>query len=159
VQYFAITVQDGTFKPVFNSPGYPANRPSFQIKLGASTFNDIPGLPNYLFGWVGAHHFSYYETRYFGNPGHYEEFGFGLNEAGYLPNNTEVYLSVLLQNPQHRLEISENIEQDLAPVQDLRTKVIFNTYAVSAPFVAIKDYAASNLGVSYYQVRTLKQNS
>jgi len=156
VLYFAITIRDKTFNPVFKSPDYPVNDTSFHVTLGVSTFSDVPGSPEYIVGRLGAHDFSYYETRYLGNPGHYQNFGFGLNQAGYLPNNAGQYLSVLTNNPHY--DHWSATEQDLKTLEaliDLRTKLAFNTYAISAPSVAIKDFADANLGVNYYQVRTL----
>ena len=155
VQYFAVTIRDETCKPVFKSPDYPVNETSFQLTLGANTFSDIPGLPEYMAGCLGAHNISYYETRWLGNPGHYKHFGFGFNQAGYLSNNAGAYLSVLANTPHLCPGTSAYTEQDLVALNDFRTKVAFNTYAVSAPFVTIEDYAGSNLGVDYYQVRAL----
>jgi hypothetical protein len=155
VQYFAITIRNRTFKPIFKSPGYPVNHPSFQIQLGVSTFSTISNRPEYIIGWVGAHDFSYYETHYLGNPGHYQNFGFGLNESGYLPKELRDYISVITGNPQYHSGKSIQAEEEFSTLRDFRSKMIFNTYAVSIPFKKIKDLAGSSLGVSYYQVRTL----
>ena len=153
VQCFSLTIRDKTFNPVFKSPDYPVNKTSFQITLGVSTLSDVPGSPEYLVGRLGAHDYSYYETRYLGNPGLYECFGFGLNQAGYLPENAGLYLSVLANNP--RYDHRSVPKQVLTSLGDLRTRIAFNTYAVSALGVAIQDFAGTNLGVNYYQVRTL----
>lgn len=154
VLYFAVTIRDATFNPVFKSPGYRENQPIFQITLGISTFNDVDGLPKYIDTSVGAHYFSYYETRFYGNPGDYEEFGFGLNEAGYIPNIAETYIPILDKIQDH-VGNSGYSENDLETLKDFRTKISFNTYAVSAPGVSLEDYNLANLGVDYYQVRTL----
>lgn len=154
VKYFSLTIRDKTFNPTFRSPGYPASHPSFQITLGKSTFANVPSPPQYIVGSLGAHNFSYYETRYFGNPGYYEYFGFGLNEAGYLPDTLRAYIQ-LFYNHRYCPGTSTYTEEALLALNELRSNVVFNTYAVSAPFIRFEDYASSNLGVSYSQVRTL----
>jgi hypothetical protein len=157
VIYYAITIKDQTFNPVFKSPDYPINETSFKITLGVSTFSDVSGLPEYLVGSLGARNFSYYETRYLGNPGHYQGFGFGLNQAGYLPNNSGSYLQVLANIPPY--DRWSNTEQSLEILRDLRAKVVFNTYAVSAPSRSIQDFAVYELGVNFDQVRILNESS
>ena len=155
VLYFSVTIRDEKFQPTFKSHGYSKNQPSFQITLGVSTFGNVPTLPEYIISFLGAHDFSYYETRYFGNPGHYQYFGFGLNQSGYFSSNAKAYISVFANNALYGERVWAITEQNLAILEDFRTKVAFNTYAVSAPFVVINDYAGFNLGVNYYQVRTL----
>jgi hypothetical protein len=115
--------------------------------------SDVPGQPEYVSGCLGARTYSYYETRYLGNPGDYEDFGFGFSEAGYLPSNAD--FSELNNTSQFCPGTSNFTGQDLQTLQNLRTQTPFNTYAVSAPGLSIKDYANSNLGVNYDQVRTL----
>lgn len=155
VLYFAVTIKDETFQPIFKSPSYSPNQPSFQIRLGANTFNDIPGIPEYIVGCLGARTFSYYETCYLGNPGQYKDFGFGLNQAGYQQNNLAGHFSVFDNNSRFCPGASPITEQDMVTLQDFRARTIINTYAVSAPHIKIKDYSGSNLGVYYDQVRTL----
>ncbi len=155
VQCFSVTIRDRTFNPAFKSPDYPINQPSFRIRLGVTKFCDIPGLPEYVVGCLGARTFSYYETRYLGNPGHYKDFGFGLNQAGCQPSNLAGYFKVFDTNSPFCPGTSSIIEQDLGTLKDFRTRAIVNSYAVSAPHMRIKEYAGSNLGVSYDEVRML----
>lgn len=162
VLYFAVTTRNKAFHPVFKSPGYPANRPSFQMTLGVTTFAEVSQVNNvtsdYLAGCVGAHSFSYYEMDYLGRPGAYEYFGFGLNEAGY--SNTAESVSVFLNNPNLCTGVSASAGDDVAHVQQtvvqqFRAAEPINTYAVSAG-VMISDYVTgSNLGVDPDQVRLL----
>src|SRR6266536_4948675 len=158
VQYFAVTTRDKAFTPRFQSPSYPLNQTDFHITLGVSTFTDIPGQLEYIAGCLGAHDFSYYETRYLGNAGHYEDFGFGVNIAGYWAKVDASVFSVFRDTskycPRAPYYTSEYTEQDLVALDDFRANVVINTYAVSAPNVRIADYIGSNLGVNYYQVRT-----
>ena len=83
MQYFALTVRDPTFNPVFKSPDYPINDTSFRVTLGVSTFSAVPEQPDYIGGCLGVNYIEYYETRYLGRPGGYEEYAFGVNEAGW----------------------------------------------------------------------------
>jgi hypothetical protein len=111
----------------------------------------------YVVGRLGAHDFSYYEVHYFGRPGGYEEFGFGLNQAGYLPNGSSLCFSVLRNTPPlHSATLTYPADLvALAELESWRTRVIFNTFAVSAPGRQLKDYFATNLGVDYNRVRTV----
>ncbi len=148
VQYFAVTIRDKDFNPTFTIPTVSQTTATSyaQITLGISTFKDISGadnLPMSISGCVGAHDVYYHEIYYFGLPGKYQQFGFGLNEAGYLANKYEDYIPSLVKI---NLCLSPTGErpaftgQDLENLQPMRTKTIFNTYAVSAPTVSIEDY-------------------
>lgn len=153
VKCFVVTVKDKTFKPTFKSPGYPLNNPSFQIKLGVSTFSDLPSKPNYLRSWLGAHYgFSYYETYYFGRPGGYQEFGFGLNCAGYQPKDLLKYRSVFSK----AYNTTSYSDQVFADLQNFRSEEYFNTYSISSSRTSIKDCFDISLGVDYNQVQALE---
>lgn len=146
VQMFAITIRDKTFNPVFKSPVvYPFNQPSFQITLGLSKLSDLPA--DYTSCSVGSDRFAYYETLYLGERGGNEDFGFGINQAGYLPSNA---FSVLFDmcgslNP---------YTPDLQTLKQLRTQIPFNTYAVAVGDLdlSIKKYTNYDLGVNFDQV-------
>lgn len=162
VKYFALTLRDKTFNPTFQSPDYPLNEGSFHFTLGKSPFQAIPTNPLSLSGCLGVHDVYYHEIHYLGRPGNYEQFGFGLNEAGYIANIQEDFIPFLekiqlcyppsppwSQRPTYT-------QQDWVNLQPMRTKTIFNTYAISAPGVSFNDYNASiDLGVIYDQVRPL----
>jgi hypothetical protein len=95
VQYFAVTIRVKDFNPTFTIPTISQTAATAQITLGISTFKDISGpndLPLSISGCVGAHDVYYHEIYYFGLPGKYRQFGFGLNEAGYLANKYEDYI-------------------------------------------------------------------
>ena len=153
VRCFALTIKDKTFRPVFKSPGYPLNVPSFQLKLGVSTFGDIQHEPNYLRSWLGASYgFSYYETHYFGRSGNYQEFGFGVNCAGYQPNNLLGHLSVFSE----AYDTTSYIDQVLSNLQAFRSEETFNTYAVSGSNTRIRECFDIFLGVDYNQVQAIE---
>src|SRR5258708_4505212 len=159
VIYFAITTRDASFNPVFTSPGYPKNIPSFTITLGKTTFSDLKNdnanLPEFITGCAGAHNVGYYETHYLGNPGDYEDFGFGDNESGYVTNRDLLYSSLPSTLPfcDGTTDISD---EKLQQIKELRATEAINTYAVAAPYLSIKDYTSNTLGVNNDQVRILK---
>lgn len=54
-----------------------------KLKLGKFTFSEIPEWsPSGITGHVGARRYSYAETYYFGNPGHYQTYVLGFTDAG-----------------------------------------------------------------------------
>ncbi|HYU74783.1 MAG TPA: toll/interleukin-1 receptor domain-containing protein [Ktedonobacteraceae bacterium] len=144
VLYFALTIRDKSFNPIFKNQ-------VFQIRLGISKYSDIPGGPDFAQGCYGANWFAYYETRYFGRLGDYEDFGFGFNTAGYYPESNKMVLRGLTNSCQGR-PLSN---QEIKSMKDLNADETFNTYAVSDPAIKISDYADTILGVNYDQVRIL----
>jgi TIR domain len=147
VLYFALTIRDKTFNPIFKNQ-------VFQVQLGVSKYSDIPGRPHSAQGCFGANWFAYYETKYFGRPGAYQDFGFGFNTAGYYDtaNGVRAYRGLLSTTHNCHGTLSE---QEMESVRELIAVEVFNTYAVSAPGVQITDYAYIILGVNYDQVRIL----
>ena len=146
VLYFAVTIRDKSFNPTFKNQ-------VFQVTLGISKYSDIPGRPRSAQGCYGANWFAYYETKYFGRSGAYEDFGFGLNSAGYSTMSSPRAYSGLLSTT-HNCHGTLS-DQEIESVKDLSADEVFNTYAVSAPVIQITDYAHIILGVNYDQVRIL----
>jgi len=165
VRCFTVTIKNKAFKPIFKSPGYPKNRPSYKIKLGASTFSEIPHQPDQIRSHQMAHYgHSYYETFYFGRPGYYLHFAFGINDAGYHPKDYTSWYTVfhasydigwhhiLKDNPVTGPITNETLKK----LQAFRSTAAFNTYAVSNDNISIRDIFGKNLGVSYEQVIKLE---
>src|SRR6266496_35792 len=146
VLYFAVTIRDQSFNPTFK-------KQVFQIQLGRSTYSDIPGRPQAAQGCFGANWFAYYETRYFGRPGAYQEFGFGLNTAGYYPKSS-LEACRRLRSTAHNCHGTLS-DQEIESMIDGNKDEVFNTYAASAPGIQITDYAHVILGVNDGQVRIL----
>jgi len=146
VLYFAVTIRDKSFNPTFKNQ-------VFQVTLGISKYSDIPGRPRSAQGCYGANWFAYYETKYFGRSGAYEDFGFGLNSAGYSTMSSPRAYSGLLSTT-HNCHGTLS-DQEIESVKALSADEVFNTYAVSAPVIQITDYAHIILGVNYDQVRIL----
>jgi hypothetical protein len=147
VLYFAVTIRDKSFNPTFKNQ-------IFQVKLGISKYSDIPGGVRSAQGCFGANWFAYYETKYFGRPGAYEDFGFGFNTAGYYNTESSVRAYRGLLSTTHNCNGTLS-DQEIASVKDFSADEVFNTYAVSAPGIQITDYAHIILGVNYDQVRIL----
>ena len=146
VLYFALTIRDKSFNPTFKNQ-------VFQVQIGISKYSDIPGRPRSAQGCFGANWFAYYETKYFGRPGAYQDFGFGFNTAGYYAaSSVEAYRGLLSTTHNCNGTLSD---QEIESVKDLSADEVFNTYAVSAPGIQITDYAHIILGVNYDQVRIL----
>lgn len=146
VLFFAITIRDKSFNPTFKNS-------VFQVQLGISKYTDIPGTPRAAQGCYGANWFAYYETRYYGRPGAYQDFGFGFNTAGYADaNSVQAYRGLL--DTKHNCQGTLS-DQEIEQVKVLSADAVFNTYAVSAPNIQITDYAYIILGVNYDQVRIL----
>jgi hypothetical protein len=169
VLYFAVTIRDLTFHPTFKSPGYPLNRPSFQVTLGTSTFETIQPISafmgvgtqiNTLAICVGANWFSYYEMYYLGRSGEYRQFGVGLNDQGlkdtHYDGSLKRYVPLLNQYnfaqscPTSATQKPTYTEQQLRNLESMRKNVIINTYAESAPDIDIKEYMpfTNVLGIS-----------
>lgn len=146
VLYFALTIRDKSFTPTFKNQ-------VFQVQIGISKYSDIPGRPRSAQGCFGANWFAYYETKYFGRPGAYQDFGFGFNTAGYYAaSSVEAYRGLLSTTHNCNGTLSD---QEIESVKDFSADEVFNTYAVSAPGIQITDYAHIILGVNYDQVRIL----
>jgi hypothetical protein len=126
--------------------------------LGKTTFSDVLGGPDNIFDTVAADGFyDYYETRYYAHPGNFEDYGFELNEAGYIPGNADIGL---LADVQDQFIDSNYTANDLAKIHGFRASMRFNTYAVSASDINLYDTVRAStgiLGVFYTQVNTLKQ--
>ena len=147
VLYFALTTRDQAFNPVFKNQ-------AFQVTLGISKYSDIPGEARAAQGCYGANWFAYYETKYFGRQGAYQEFGFGFNTAGYSDTASSVRAYHGLLSTTHNCHGTLN-KQEMEAVRKFSADEVFNTYAVSAPGIRITDYAHIILGVNSDQVRVL----
>lgn len=153
VRCFALTIKNKAFKPTFKSPGYPRSGPSYKIKLGASTFNEIPHQPMHINSHLMAHYgHSYYETFYFGRPGDYLNYAFGINDAGYHPKDPSNWITVFSE----WYDLDTIPDETLKKLQAFRSTAVFNTYAVSNDDMSIRDIFERNLGVSYEQVHKLE---
>jgi hypothetical protein len=95
---FSVTTRSKRFHPKLRSPGYTvlergwlARRlrlherlmPIFKVKLGKTHFAELD-QPQQAAASLGARTFHYYEVHSLGNPGHYQEYVFAINDAGFI---------------------------------------------------------------------------
>jgi hypothetical protein len=127
VAAFFVTTRKGIFHPILILGPYSLNQKSVLAQLGKTRFISLDEKfgcgPSSVFYTIGARRFSYYETWYFGNPGNYQTFIFGFNDAGYgdffCPG-----LPIVKQG---------DISAGDPDVIQFRRRTIMNTYGVTAP--------------------------
>ena len=114
VVLFSITTRERGFKPVFKIGGSDVT-----IKLGKTKFSEL-GEPRRVFKRCGDHGgFDFYaELHWFGNPGHYLYYGFGINENGH---------GRFLHVPH---SFMENVPEDKNEIDEFRAGNSINTYTV-----------------------------
>ncbi|WP_329413574.1 hypothetical protein OG802_24170 [Streptomyces sp. NBC_00704] len=105
------------------------------VKLGKSTFRDLPTEPDGRIVRVGANNFLYAESHYLGNPGNYQHFIFahtnaGVGDLGYAHMDgypiAEGFLSEYEQDAELR---------DHEGLAEAREKTVINTFSTGASFV------------------------
>jgi hypothetical protein len=93
---FSVTTRNSKFNPRFHSPsGYFEKRSKvirgwalgrfkreFDFRLGRTTFSEAIEYPGEVKTYLGAHNWGYTETHYGANPGLYQYFVLGVNDAG-----------------------------------------------------------------------------
>lgn len=83
VAAWSVTVRKRTFRPrLFRRHAISADGETLEVKIGKTTFADLPGGPNRVQSFMGAHDFNYSECHYYGNPGQYLDYVYALNDAG-----------------------------------------------------------------------------
>lgn len=141
VQAFAVTIRARFFWPRLGS-GLGSAPPV--VRLGRSSFADISDEPGEIAGIWGARRFGYSEQFYFGNPGMYRTFAYGWNDAG-------VYSDAY--------ELAHSAATGTRPPEGSRRGSRPNTYAVSAPHVALREMMDSQSpGVDLDEVRVVDEH-
>jgi len=157
VVFYAATTRLKSFAPSFVIPSMQKDVEDTKVTLGKTRFSSLPFSDKFIShvtynkergeystDWdgnyvylCGAHDFFYYERYYFGNPGNYQTFYFGLNESGYG-------------------KMPECVDGADGQIKESRDFII-NTYAESSPGEDKINFPhQENLGVSYNDVRILK---
>ncbi|MBX7111119.1 MAG: toll/interleukin-1 receptor domain-containing protein [Dehalococcoidia bacterium] len=154
VLLFTVTSRSLTFTPVFEMVPEPST-PSRSIRLCQDSFEALDPEPprrGAFFASMGARLFGYWEARYYGNPGNYQTFILGVNQAGAL---TEDDVSnpfgpqlLVLQNP----ETDESAAREA--LQTVRRHMP-NTFGATAPYITL-DRIHTPIGVTFDQVRTAR---
>lgn len=157
---YSITSRKSDFNPKIKFSSYQVGEKPILIELAKSRFSELGNeQPRGIISSLGAHDFFYTEAYYFGNPGNYQTYFFGLNESGYGgigEKDSVIY-------PPDRFK-DNDINIDDKDIQEFRGKAIINTYGVAGPFVInifknIKDSKNNNLipgGPDYNQTRIFK---
>lgn len=99
VRLFSITSRINNFNPTFKMPGFDKKDKNGYVTLNKTTFFDVfkkiekyegdeqSKVDDYIIpecqAFLGAHRFAYYEGSYLANPGNYQSFYIGVNDAGY----------------------------------------------------------------------------
>lgn len=155
IHAYSVTVRRKRFKPRFRPPGgtgverrWPLRRllgeyrfqPNKEIVLGRTRFAEL-GRPGSSACWVGAHNLHYFESYYLGNPGHYQTFVYGVNDAGAwawdLPLGGDFYM----HNFSWGFGSGEDADYDsMERWQTFRRGARINTYTVLSPELALIDY-------------------
>ncbi|MEX2646453.1 MAG: ETEC_3214 domain-containing protein [Gaiellaceae bacterium] len=97
VHAYSVTTRSKRFRPTFRQPGgwwiergrlgrllrlrQIGRHP--RIKLGKTRFHEL-GWPQQSSSWIGAHNMHYFEAYWGANPGFYQWFIYGINDAGYM---------------------------------------------------------------------------
>jgi hypothetical protein len=82
VIWWAVTTTDKHFKPQFFLPPMRLDDNGWNVELNKSHFADLESMPLGVRWEVGARRFRFVESYYFGNPGHYQRYLVGYNDAG-----------------------------------------------------------------------------
>jgi hypothetical protein len=97
IHAYSVTSRSKRFRPTFRQPGASLVKRGVlgrilrlseiklhhpKIKLGKTRFHDL-GRPEQAASWIGAHNAHYFEAYWGGNPGHYQWFVYGINDAGH----------------------------------------------------------------------------
>lgn len=160
---YGVTTRDKDFMPTFTilenlyyaDPDNPGDETKLvsgakTIILGKTKFSDI-GVPDNIFGYLGAHSFYYHEEYYYGNPGNYQSYFFAANESGYLEVDDESsdFLSSDLK-----------INQENMQVLTFRKNSTINTIYVTAPGEGFDNLVLRKylIGPDYSQVRAISES-
>jgi hypothetical protein len=124
---FSVTTRSSRFNPVLKLGPYSASREVLHVRLGRTKFAALDSFAKLtsIFSSLGARRFHYHEEYYFGNPGDYQTFIFGVNDAGCCPwSGFGRWGSALRPRP----TVSDgwnNIEEP--EVQSFRREAVINT--------------------------------
>ena len=122
--------------------------------MNKTTFLEVDGNPRCLFS-LGARRFYYFEGYYEANPGNYQSFYIGVNDAGYINPELQNYV------PGFKSQVDFNQEDGCSKIPtNFRVKIPVNTYIVTDAFKFMPDRSESaklKLGVDLDEVRVIKQ--
>lgn len=149
VLMYAVTTRSKHFNPKLTLGPYSSDKSTVRVQLGKTTFTEIDALEHEgtVISGMGARRIFYAEQFYFGNPGLYQQYAVGCNDAGFMRRDESITFGVL----------NENAGNTRDPrLQSFRKAMLINTYAVGAPHFDMNSIIG-RLGADYDQVRVLPQ--
>jgi hypothetical protein len=169
---FSVTTRSKRFRPRFTFPPRPdllgrrrwkkrvgqPYRPFFDIKLGKSRFADLPNEPQRPRIGIehGARTYSYTELFGYGNPSHYQSFGFTASSAVAGAIGPLVKVSMKIGRGWGHTYPDDDLD---AETTDLMTKVrretVITTFTVLGPSIHGPENYPSTFGPHGDEVRTL----
>ncbi len=147
VTAFSVTTRKSNFNPILVLGPFSITGEVLQIRLGKTKFAEIESFakPGGIVSSLGARRIHYYEDYYFGNPGNYQTFIFGINDAGYLDHG----------HPPTPYQPALSVKD--AEVKEFRERSVINTYTITAPLLSAKDAGGGFwFGPDYDQVRIVE---
>ncbi|MET9829172.1 ETEC_3214 domain-containing protein [Streptomyces sp. NPDC006385] len=162
---YSLTTTSKRFKPKIRiGSSWYSNGPALNVRLGrtrlaqVSSALDLPH-PEEIASWKGARRHEYYETYYFGNPGHYMTWMCGVSGTGYRageagamerlgPENSAFLRGDLIE----RLPVDQQQELDV-----YRTRAVVNSLMVQGMERLNICPEVPRSGPDYDVVRTLEK--
>jgi hypothetical protein len=159
VRLFSVTTRASKFRPTFRSAPPGMAQPRLDVQLGVTRFADL-GSPAAITANLGARRFAYNESYTFGNPGRYQEFIVGWNDAGVATVDRESFVRLFGDDGAGELQLWDYFDDEdtgtlTAEVAAFRSTSAPNTFTVIAP-TGIGDLdAVAHSGPDQDHVRTL----
>jgi len=157
---YAVTTRAKNFNPSYNDG-------TVKTLLGKSTFADLnknSSSPIVCYGFLGNTTPSFYFEQYaYGNPGNYQTYLYGINDAGYW--NWQELNSSYTEGKIIEKDIFSQTKETGIPVdlydcnsipQQFRSKAIINTYIVVSPNTSVGKLKF-HFGVNRIQVRLIRE--
>ncbi|MFA6408342.1 MAG: ETEC_3214 domain-containing protein [Candidatus Paceibacterota bacterium] len=149
VLMYTVTTRRSDFNPTLKLANAIA-----AIKLGIDTFQELDAVAfgsGKVSSGLGNRRAFYFEEYYFGNPGLYQTYLFGINDAGSQKGTEGGSVNGSIYN----LGATETTDPR---IQDFRKAAVINTFGVTAPYNNNLDEIGVNLrlGVDLDQVRTVR---
>jgi hypothetical protein len=153
----SITVTD----PKFSFRSERLTFDQFAVRVGRSLFAELPRPEGRMLS-IGSRRFAYLEHFYVGNPGAYQHYLFGFNDAGTgtfrIPEGTDERTlgkpsGIFTQDPALRQEAT--CAEGDREVSTFRARTTVNTLTVFGPLTD-EQMVTAWLGVDYDQVRVLR---
>lgn len=168
VLFFSVTRRRKEFRPQVwgQEVGWSPDRSTGVLQLGKFAFARLKdvGTPDGARSWLGANRFHFSESYYFGNPGSYQTYILGLNQAGFMDDSTKSAISLLgaeerlgaLGDAQDDDEVKAFLNRE--EIREFRSKARPNLYGVASQRTGYRSLGfIETVGPDYGQVRVLRE--